>query len=75
MAKSIRIYGDLGNEASAFEDGLPLQLFQQQLKDAEDAAAKRRAARSLLGIQKGDLAGCTFTLNPESEFEKAGGGW
>jgi hypothetical protein len=74
MAQSIRIYDDLGNVESAFEDGL-LLLNERQRKDAEGVAAVRRTARSLLAIQKGDFEGYTFRPNQVTEFDKTGGGW
>lgn len=56
------------------EQGLPL-LKERQRKDAEDVMAGRRTARSLWAIQKGDLAGYTFTPSGTSEFDQAGKGW
>ncbi len=56
------------------EGGLPM-LKAVHRKDAEDVAAGRRSARSLLMFQKGDLEGATFTLNPASEFYRNGKGW
>lgn len=44
-------------------------------KDAEDVAAGRRSARSLLMFQKSDLKGFRSTPNPASEFERNGDGW
>lgn len=54
---------------------VPAMLMEQHAKDAEDVAAGRRSARSLSVVQRGDLDGCTFTPNPNSEFDKPGEGW
>lgn len=51
------------------------RLKERQRKDAEDVAAGRRSARSLLMFQKDDLKGYCFTPNPASEFERSGDGW
>lgn len=56
------------------EQGLQF-LQDRQRKDAEDVSAGRRTARSLWAIQKGDLAGYTFTPSSTSEFDQAGKGW
>lgn len=56
------------------DGGLPM-LKERQRKDAEDVAAGRRSARSLLMFQKDDLKGYRFTPNPASEFERSGDGW
>lgn len=56
------------------EQGLQF-LQERQRKDAEDVTAGRRTARSLWAIQKGDLAGYTFTPSSTSEFDQAGKGW
>lgn len=63
----------LGRVASE-DGGLPM-LKERQRKDAEDVAAGRRSARSLLMFQKDDLKGYRFTPNPASEFERSGDGW
>lgn len=63
----------LGRVASE-DGGLPM-LRERQRKDAEDVAAGRRSARSLLMFQKDDLKGYRFTPNPASEFERSGDGW
>ncbi len=51
------------------------RLKEQQRKDADDVRAGRRSARSLWAIQKGDLAGYTFTPSRTSEYDKTGNGW
>jgi len=56
------------------EQGLQF-LQERQRSDAEDVSAGRRTARSLWAIQKGDLAGYTFTPSSTSEFDQAGKGW
>lgn len=56
------------------EQGLQF-LQERQRKDDEDVAAGRRTARSLWAIQKGDLAGYTFTPSSTSEFDQSGKGW
>lgn len=56
------------------DDGL-LMLKEHHRKNAEDVAAGRKSARSLLMFQKDDLKGYRFTPNPASEFEKDGEGW
>ena len=63
----------LGRGADSTQ-GLPL-LKERHRKDAVDVSAGRRSARSLWAIQKGDLAGYTFTPNRTSEFDQAGSGW
>ncbi len=59
---------------AADSGGLPL-LKERQHKDAEEVAAGRRSARSLLMFQKEDLTGYRFTPNPASEFARSGDGW
>jgi hypothetical protein len=61
-------------QIAADDGGLPM-LKERQRKDAEDVAAGRRSARSLLMFQKDDLKGYRFTPNPASEFERSGDGW
>ena len=56
------------------EGGLPL-IKAQHRRDAEDVAAGRRPARSLMAVGKGDLDGATFTGKPTSEFANVGNGW
>lgn len=56
------------------DGGLPM-LKQRQRKDAEDVAAGRRSARSLMAVRKADLKEFRFTPNPASEFDRTGGGW
>ena len=63
----------LGRGAESTQ-GLPL-LVERQRKDAEDVSAGRRSARSLWAIQKGDLAGYSFTPSRTSEFDQTGSGW
>lgn len=56
------------------EGGLPM-LKARQRKDSEEVAADLRSPLSLLVVDKGDLKGATFTLNPQSEFNRDGHGW
>lgn len=56
-------------------DGRLPMLKERQRQDAEEVAAGRRSARSLLMFHKDDLKGYRFTLNPASEFERNGDGW
>lgn len=63
----------LGRSGAA-EEGLSL-LKEQQRRDAEDVRLGRRSARSLWAIQKGDLAGCTFTPSRTSAYDQTGEGW
>jgi hypothetical protein len=54
--------------------GLPM-LKERQRKDAEDVAAGRRTARSLLVVGEGDLKGAIVTPNPASKYARKGTGW
>lgn len=56
-------------------DGGLVMLTDVQRKDERDVAEGRRAARSLMAVQKGYLEGYTFTPNPNSEFDGPGEGW
>lgn len=66
LASSLQLTRDISVQAL---------LKERQAIDAADVAAGRRPARSLWAVQPGNLAGCTFTPNPASEFEKPGEGW
>ena len=59
----------------AHEDGGLPMLKERQRQDANEVAAGRRSARSLLMFQKDDLKGYRLTPNPASEFDRSGDGW
>lgn len=56
-------------------DGGLTMLKEYHRKAAEEVATGKRSARSLWVVEKGDLKGARFTLNPESEFAVNGVTW
>lgn len=64
----------LGQVATETDGGLTI-LKNYHRKAAQEVAAGKRSARSLWVVEKGDLKGARFTLNPESEFAVNGVTW
>lgn len=74
MDKPKQIPDENNTEELDFED-FQRRWELQKIKDAEDVKAGRRTARSLWAFPRGYFKDATFTLNPDSEFNKPGTGW